>query len=71
MIVKKYGHIKPQEVKCNHCGAVLEFNDTDISYHYIINKFYIQCPVCGKLIYKNNDYSDIKKLNEMVNKDYA
>lgn len=69
MRIKEYGHIKPQEVKCNYCGAILEFDDTDIRYNYTNNKFYIQCPVCGKLIYKNNDFSDIKKQNEMVNKD--
>lgn len=70
MKIKEYGYIKPKEIKCNHCGAILEYTNCDIKMKERYSNFfdgityygYIQCPVCGKYIYTNNDGSKIIKL---------
>jgi hypothetical protein len=59
MKIKEYGYIKPREIKCNHCGAILEYVNYDVNMTRKCN-CYIRCKVCGKLIYKNDDGSKIK-----------
>lgn len=53
MRIVEYGHIKPREVKCNHCGAILEYLNTDL--HYMRDVCFLVCPVCDKTIVKDND----------------
>ena len=48
MRVIEYGHIKPKEVKCNHCGAILEYVDNDLKY--CSGTYYLVCPVCRRSI---------------------
>ena len=54
MTIKEYGHIKPKEVKCNHCGAVLEYVNYDLK-HWTDDRYYLVCPVCRGNITTNND----------------
>ena len=68
MKILEYGHIKPREVKCNHCGAVLEYTDLDLEYLSHRDEYAVQCPVCGKLILRDNNYHKIVKLDEWANK---
>lgn len=54
MIIMEYGCIKPKEVKCNHCGAVLEYIPNDLR-HLTDYWYYIVCPVCkGNILDDNN-----------------
>lgn len=49
MKIIKYGNIKPLEVNCGGCHAVLEIVPDDlkeISYNGVI-RYYVKCPVCG------------------------
>ena len=48
------GHIEPKEVKCNHCGAVLEYVPNDL-LHWTYDKYYLICPVCRGNILRDND----------------
>ena len=54
MKIIEYGHIKPKEVKCNHCGAVLEYVPNDFQ-HWTYEKYYLICPVCRGNILRDND----------------
>ena len=60
MRVIEYGHIKPKQVKCNYCGATLEYVDFDLSMTRI-GDYVLQCPVCYKLINKDNDGKEFTK----------
>lgn len=53
MRIVEYGHIKPREVKCNHCGAILEYLDIDL--RHVGDVYFLVCPVCDKVIVKDND----------------
>lgn len=54
MRVIEYGHIKPKKVKCNHCGAILEYTRYDFKA-WSPYKIYLECPVCkGKILTDNN-----------------
>ena len=55
MRIVEYGHIQPKEVKCNHCGAILEYVPNDIKQHIRYRVPVIFCPVCGKGITTDND----------------
>lgn len=58
MRIVKYGHIKPKVVKCNYCGAILEYVPRDIQVH----RYYcLECPVCKKYIYKDSYGNDFTK----------
>lgn len=54
MRIIEYGHIKPREVKCNHCGAILEYVLNDLQY-WAENKYFLRCPVCKENILKDNN----------------
>lgn len=60
MRIKEYGHIKPKEVKCNGCGAILEYTNVDLqlaaNFHYMIC-----CPICNKQIFKDNSGRYLKR----------
>ena len=58
MRVIEYGHIKPKQVKCNYCGAVLEYTDFDLSMTRI-GKYVLKCPVCYQLINKDNNGKEL------------
>lgn len=60
MRIIEYGYIKPKEVKCNHCGALLEYVDHDLKMSRI-GIYDLQCPVCLQLIYKDNDGKEFTK----------
>jgi ribosomal protein S27E len=60
MIVIEYGHIKPKEVKCNHCGAILEYVSYDLEM-LSPYRFYLRCPVCRERILKDNDGKELTK----------
>lgn len=32
MRIIEYGYIKPKEIKCNHCGAILEYTHFDFEH---------------------------------------
>lgn len=60
MEIVKYGHIKPKEISCNSCGAILEYVPYDIKN--FLDKECVICPVCGrKLLIKKDviERSDI------------
>ena len=57
MKIIEYGHIKPKEVKCNHCGAVLEYVPNDLQ-HWTNYTYFLICPVCKINILKDNDGND-------------
>ena len=60
MRVIEYGHIKPKHVKCNHCGAVLEYLEQDL--RLLKNGVYtVQCPVCRGMISKDNEGKELIK----------
>lgn len=54
MRIIEYGHIKPKEIKCNHCGAILEYVPQDL-FPWSIDMCYLRCPVCRENIFKDND----------------
>ena len=54
MKIKEYGHIKPKEVKCQHCGALLEYVNYDLEY-WKYGMYYLVCPVCKGNIMTDND----------------
>ena len=65
MKVIEYGHIKPKQIKCNNCGATLEYLEQDL--RLLKNGVYIvQCPVCRGMISKDNEG---KELTRWVNGD--
>ena len=54
MRIVEYGYIKPKEVKCNHCGAILEYLPCDLQ-PWKIHSYYLICPVCiGRITTDNN-----------------
>lgn len=54
MRIIEYGHIKPELVKCNHCGAILEYTHFDFE-HWTDYTFYLRCPVCHDKILTDNE----------------
>lgn len=44
MRIIEYGHIKPKTIKCNHCGAILEYVPKDLIRWR--NIYYFICPIC-------------------------
>ena len=54
MRIVEYGHIKPKEVKCNHCGAILEYIPDDLK-HWTGDWHYLICPICRGRIMADND----------------
>ena len=59
MKIIEYGHIKPKIVKCNHCGAILEYVQKDLKETYFRPRheriLCLVCPVCGLDIPSDND----------------
>ena len=60
MKVVEYGHIKPKEVKCNHCGAVLEYMPNDL-IDWTNGWYYMVCPVCQGDILRDNNGNHIER----------
>ena len=60
MKVVEYGHIKPKEVKCNHCGAILEYIPNDLK-HWTDDWYYIVCPVCKGTILRDNNGNHLER----------
>lgn len=60
MKVVEYGHIKPKEVKCNHCGSVLEYMPNDL-IHWTNGWYYMVCPVCQRDILRDNNGNHIER----------
>ena len=60
MRVVEYGHIKPKEVKCNHCGAILEYVPNDLR-RWADYVYYLLCPVCDENIFRDNNGEDLKR----------
>ena len=54
MRIVNYGHIKPKIVKCNHCGAILEYTKFDFK-PWADHKYYLKCPVCQQNIFRDNE----------------
>lgn len=54
MRIIEYGHIKPKEVKCNYCGAILEYVSNDLQ-HWTDYRYFLKCPVCQEKILRDND----------------
>lgn len=54
MKIIEYGHIKPKEVKCSHCGAILEYVPMDLEY-WGDHRYFLRCPVCRGNITSDND----------------
>lgn len=48
MRIISYGHIEPLEVFCKWCGAMFECTPADTHYNKHIDKYVVDCPVCGK-----------------------
>lgn len=50
MKILEYGHVHPKHLRCNGCGARLEYTPNDVKVH--TNQFhtyyYVNCPVCSK-----------------------
>lgn len=62
MKILEYGRIKPQIVKCNHCGAILEYVQSDFKRKREI--YYLVCPVCGGSILRDNNNNRFEKTND-------
>ena len=60
MRIVKYGCIKPKEVKCNHCGTVLEYIPNNIR-HWTDDWYYIVCPVCKGTILRDNNGNHLER----------
>ena len=60
MKVVEYGHIKPKEVKCNHCGSVLEYMPNDLIY-WTNGWYYMVCPVCQGNILRDNNGNHLER----------
>lgn len=63
MRVLEYGHIKPRYAFCPGCGAILEFNKSDMRVSITAlhkgfqndgKDYVVNCPVCGRAIYDAN-----------------
>lgn len=60
IIKKREEHLEvpSEEIKCDHCGSILEITKNDIikeTHHVLIFPIrieYVQCPVCGVNIYR-------------------
>lgn len=55
VIVEKEGNLKYNRVKCNNCGSILKYLDSDEKEKFNLDgyfgaeaRYYITCPVCGK-----------------------
>lgn len=55
MRIVEYGHIKPRVVKCNHCGAILEYVPKDIKSIASMLHYFLECPICKEYILKDNN----------------
>ena len=60
MRIIEYGHIKPKEIKCNHCGAILEYITSDLQ-PWSPYAFYLRCPVCQDKILTDNNGKKLTK----------
>ena len=60
MRVIEYGHIKPKQIKCNHCGSILEYVNEDLKMNRI-GLYQLQCPVCYKFIYKDDEGKELTR----------
>lgn len=59
MKIIEYGHIKPKEVKCKYCGAILEYVPTDVN---VFEDLYILvCPVCNCAIVMDDNGNRLTK----------
>ena len=63
MRIVEYDHIKPEVVKCNHCGAILEYVQSDFKCKREI--YYLVCPVCGGSILRYNNNNRFEKNKEI------
>lgn len=59
MRIVEYGHIKPKEVKCNHCGAILEYVPNDLMI--VRDTYLLVCPVCESPIIRNDNGNKLTK----------
>ena len=66
MRVVEYRHIKPKYAFCPGCGAILEFNNSDMTMSIITmskglqnngRDYVVKCPCCGRDIY-DRDWKD-------------
>lgn len=64
MRILEYGWVNPQQVKCNHCGSILEWVPNDLLLS-IKGKYYLICLVCGKTIHTDNYGQPLQK-KEMI-----
>ena len=58
MRILEYGTIKPETIKCSHCGATLEYTPKDVREKYLSSRFYrlLTCPVCkGNIVLLNEE----------------
>ena len=60
MRIVEYGHIKPRQVRCKRCGALLEYTDRDLIS--IIKRYILRCPVCGNGIVRDALGNELDKL---------
>ena len=60
MRIVEYGHLKPKIVKCNHCGAILEYVPNDLEMWSDCVDF-LRCPVCRENIFRDNSGNDLKR----------
>ena len=60
MRIVEYGHIKPKEVKCNHCGAILEYVPNDLE-PWTFWTYYLRCPICEDNIFRDNNGEGLQR----------
>lgn len=59
MKIIEYGHIKPKEIKCIYCGAILEYTSGDLEKFR--DNFYLECPICHMRHLRDNDGNKFTK----------
>ena len=59
MRIVQYGCLKPREIKCNHCGSILEYVPIDLKESP--RGHYLACPVYGLRIYTDNELNKFTK----------
>lgn len=59
MRILEYGWVCPKQVKCNHCGSILEYVPKDLKLYNA--GYYLLCPVCDKRIYTDNYHNKLVK----------
>ena len=60
MRVIEYGKLKPKEVRCLNCSALLEYTGGDIFTYVCRDLDVVKCPICGSYIHKDDNGNEVR-----------